>query len=834
MLIRSTQALHYPITVTELLVQPGDAVDRFAPLFTYTYKSTVTEGNKYGDERVVEKTWPAEFQSEIDGKVLSWKIKAGDVIKADRILLVEIEEPCKHEVQFAGLCTSCYKDMTEVDYVTTRPNASRATINMSHSHTALKVSQEEAGRASEAARRRLLSTRKLSLVVDLDQTIIHATVDPTVAEWQKDPSNPNYEAVKDVKAFQLVDDGPGGRGCWYYIKMRPGLEQFLEQISQLYELHIYTMGTRAYAQNIAKIVDPQQKYFGDRILSRDESGSLTVKTLQRLFPVDTKMVVIIDDRGDVWQWSPNLIKVVPYDFFVGIGDINSSFLPKRSDILKAALPAISTTEILAVSAEASATGLEGGPVEPGVKVPGPADNASTLEQQIVAMAGGDNPNLLEEQSHKQEEAIAAQVTDRPLLKKQELLDKQDEEAGKENRDDDTSSEGSAHRSRHNLLQDNDTELSWLQMNLETVHQKFYADYEENISLSPGGRLAELRGDKWQDKPIVDDFILIPDVKDIMPPLKEQVLSGVVLCITGIIPQGINHQITDLGMWAKSFGASISPALTKRTTHVIGVPDRRTKKVRQASRYPGIKIVTLKWLLECFTRWTRVNEKPYLIEVEQYNGPNESLPFDEYEAGMILTPSEAGDNDGPDGLAEDDDVISPSNESPIEVDDGQWAEMDEELKEFLGDDEDDTDYDTDTKSVDFESDASTRSTADKDSRKRKRGTESADASDAEDTDSSVGHRGSQLQKRKKRALERTSSLANVTSVDNASGLPSPDATGPDEDAGEGQANGRTTHNSKTDDAVDGGDDDDEAMDDLEREMLAEFSKSDDSVAYTVAD
>jgi RNA polymerase II subunit A C-terminal domain phosphatase len=145
------------------------------------------------------------------------------------------------------------------NYLTTEKHADRATVNMSHGNTALKVSQREASRISEEAKRRLLQSRKLSLVVDLDQTIIHATVDPTVAEWQKDPSNPNYDAVKDVRAFQLIDDGPGGRGCWYYIKLRPGLEQFLEEISKKYELHIYTMGTRAYAQNIAKIVDPNQK-----------------------------------------------------------------------------------------------------------------------------------------------------------------------------------------------------------------------------------------------------------------------------------------------------------------------------------------------------------------------------------------------------------------------------------------------------------------------------------------------------------------------------------------------------------------------------------------------
>lgn len=41
------------------------------------------------------------------------------------------------------------------------------------------------------------------------------------------------------------------------------------------------------------------------------SLGLTQKSLQRLFPCDTSMVVIIDDRADVWEWSPNLIKVIP-------------------------------------------------------------------------------------------------------------------------------------------------------------------------------------------------------------------------------------------------------------------------------------------------------------------------------------------------------------------------------------------------------------------------------------------------------------------------------------------------------------------------------------------
>ena len=40
-----------------------------------------------------------------------------------------------------------------------------------------------------------------------------------------------------------------------------------------YEMHVYTMGTRAYAEQVCAAIDPGGKIFGNRILSRDESGS---------------------------------------------------------------------------------------------------------------------------------------------------------------------------------------------------------------------------------------------------------------------------------------------------------------------------------------------------------------------------------------------------------------------------------------------------------------------------------------------------------------------------------------------------------------------------------
>lgn len=214
---------------------------------------------------------------------------------------------------------------------------------MMHDTESVTVSRQEAQRLDSQSTTHLLDQRKLALIVDLDQTIIHATVDPTVGEWLRDSSNPNFEALRGVGSFRLgmdgkavLEDGTGVRsgavdasssshngeastskdaeGCWYYVKPRPGLSSFLRTLSEKYELHVYTMGTRSYADCVCKLVDPDGSLFGTRILSRDENGSLVQKSLTRLFPMDTSMVVIIDDRGDVWQWSPNLIKVIPCEF----------------------------------------------------------------------------------------------------------------------------------------------------------------------------------------------------------------------------------------------------------------------------------------------------------------------------------------------------------------------------------------------------------------------------------------------------------------------------------------------------------------------------------------
>jgi RNA polymerase II subunit A-like phosphatase len=157
-----------------------------------------------------------------------------------------------------------------IDY-TGFSDTSRASIQITHSANGPTVSLEEAQRIERESAEHLLKSRKLSLIVDLDQTIVHATVDPTVGEWitegeawearqaqkasttpppsdesddnnsdsdDNDECNPNWEALKDVKRFRLGPEsfstpyvrGPQrskgkqkmveNEGCMYYIKPR--------------------------------------------------------------------------------------------------------------------------------------------------------------------------------------------------------------------------------------------------------------------------------------------------------------------------------------------------------------------------------------------------------------------------------------------------------------------------------------------------------------------------------------------------------------------------------------------------------------------------------------
>ncbi|KAF7970876.1 hypothetical protein HWV62_22700 [Athelia sp. TMB] len=786
--------LPFPIKVVSLDAPLRTPVTRGTRLLTYSFVYLPAAPNAEPETRFG--TW----DSSIEGALERWAVKAGDVVSARRArerCALEILEPCTHGVQIGGLCGLCGKDMTDDDY-TGFSDASRATIQMTHSAFGPTVSKAEAERLERETAAHLLGARKLSLIVDLDQTIVHATVDPTVGEWiaegeawearharrearlakarekkdkkeegsdeesssgddddetesddavgGADECNPNWAALRDVKRFRLGPESFAGggkqrviesEGVMYYIKPRPGWQAFLADISTKYQMHVYTMGTRAYAEAVCRAIDPAGAIFGGRLLSRDESGSLTQKSLQRLFPCDTSMVVIIDDRADVWEWSPNLVKVVPYDFFVGIGDINSTFLPKV-DPITAGAPAPSS-RAPAATAPASAT-----PTTATAREEERERGAAETKQMVVA-----NSIVLE-----------AQLEERPLAKKQEaLLDDAEapepaitedavskEDKGKEKEKASAMPATPEKHVRKALLKNDDVELQRVRKILEDVHAQFFEAYEsradEARKRKPGSALAKPR-DKGK-KPY--------DVTNIIPRMRTDVLSGVHILFSSVIPLDTAPEATEVWRVAHMFGARCYTDFCSAITHVVAAKSG-TVKVDTARKRGGIKVVWLAWFTDSVALWTRQDEAPYLLDDPAPVAVSTST-------SPVLDTHQISSDPEPDNDDWDEEPRPPAT-SEFDLGGVDWNDVNDEVDAAMNesDDEDEEDESRSERSVmrsvngsdDDESGGSAPSSANPTPKKRKRLrslTPSEINLNGRDTV------GSPLAKRKKLAADRT--------------------------------------------------------------------------------
>ncbi|XP_018411820.1 PREDICTED: RNA polymerase II subunit A C-terminal domain phosphatase [Nanorana parkeri] len=239
-----------------------------------------------------------KVKSDRAGVVLELCVKPGQVISAGGVL-VRLSG-CSHPVVMKGLCAECGQDLTQMQNKNGKQQVpmSTATVSMIHSVPELMVSTEQAELLGREDQQRLHRNRKLVLMVDLDQTLIHTT-----------ELHCQHMSRKGIFHFQL------GRGePMLHTRLRPHCKEFLEKIAKLFELHVFTFGSRLYAHTIAGFLDPEKKLFSHRILSRDECIDPFSKTgnLRNLFPCGDSMVCIIDDREDVWKFAPNLITVKKY------------------------------------------------------------------------------------------------------------------------------------------------------------------------------------------------------------------------------------------------------------------------------------------------------------------------------------------------------------------------------------------------------------------------------------------------------------------------------------------------------------------------------------------
>lgn len=592
------------------------------------------------------------------GTVRKLLVKEGDVVQPGHPLL-ELEK-CTHPTVMKDMCAECGADLRNEESCN---DDNVASIPMIHSIPELKVNAEQAQILGKADEERLLATKKLVLLVDLDQTLIHTT---------NDNIPPN---LKDVYHFRLH----GSMSPWHHTRLRPGTQNFLKEMSKYYELHICTFGSRMYAHKIAMFLDPDGQYFSHRILSRDECVSANSKTanLKALFPCGDEMVCIIDDREDVWNFAPNLIHVKPYHFFQHTGDINAppglskqenddkgaydfSCLgdgKKGKDIFRPNLVdepgQISQCDAIdLVKKNSDETSSEEKQPESGES----CKQSEKLTEEESCQPKVDPPQCTSgnspDQQENSEQILEEGKKEDSTCKTKENVDvdklpEDSKDAGATKKLEIQTSGANTKTAGNNEVQqdggiksteggsnesDNQTEAEAVNPGLQ---------YKEEKSLNCSKSVLDCNQETSEKEiskpcndeievPDHDDYLLYleeilkrihkefydrmdagrrPDMKNIIPSVRRRVLKGTNLVFSGLVPNNIPLEKSRAFQVAVSLGANITQDLKKNTTHLVAVRPG-TAKVNSARRMKNVFMVTADWLWVSAERWERVDEKVF--------------------------------------------------------------------------------------------------------------------------------------------------------------------------------------------------------------------------------
>jgi CTD small phosphatase-like protein 2 len=175
------------------------------------------------------------------------------------------------------------------------------------------------------------TNKKHTLVIDLDETLIHANF-----ETEFNPTSHSCEtAITSFYDSDILSD------VRVNVFKRPGVVQFLEKMSKDFQLVLFTASVQDYADAVISVIDPENKFFDLRLYRENciKIGRAYIKDLRIFKGRDLENIIILDNS--LYSFANQLSNGILINSFyddprdaelANIGSYLTDYLAKANDV----------------------------------------------------------------------------------------------------------------------------------------------------------------------------------------------------------------------------------------------------------------------------------------------------------------------------------------------------------------------------------------------------------------------------------------------------------------------------------------------------------------------